>query len=213
MRARPWETKRILSVARYSPGQTFSWIIYNDREIFRTGNVRGSVAAVALLQLSRNEISRSTYRVGPKISKGNFSDNLGYDSFATNGTRYGFLKEQAKIKHACINRECQSSLRRGGRTDLYLLAFDIRGPCAMQFLSMGFMRKYLGVIWKLLSLISTGSNAIVSPRNSNWPSRHWRRNNISMLSISFLVMKTHSIIIALFRMKLMLIVTISILLL
>lgn len=105
----------------------------------------------------------------PENFEGQFPDSLGYDSFATDGTGHGFLKEQAKIKHACINRECQSSLRRGGRTDLYLLTFDIRGLCAMQFLSMGFMRKYLGVIWKLLSLISTGSNAIVSPRNSNWP--------------------------------------------
>lgn len=40
-------------------------------------------------------------------------------------------KERAKIKHACINLECQSSpMVRGGRErkDSYLPAFDIRGP-------------------------------------------------------------------------------------
>lgn len=90
-----------------------------------------------LSQLSRDEISRSTYRVGPKISKGNFPTASGM----IRSQRTRLLQRTSENQARVYQSECQSSLRRGGKMDLYLLAFDIGGPCAMQFLSMDFYAK------------------------------------------------------------------------
>jgi len=76
-------------------------------------------------------------RADTKISKGNnFPDSLGFTTGprrrATKMTRQQprLLKERARIKHACINRQCQSPVgQERGRRGFYLLAFDIRGPC------------------------------------------------------------------------------------
>jgi len=106
----------------------------------------------------------------PENFEGQFPDSLRYDSFATNETR---LLQRTSENQARVyqSSECQSSLRRGGRTDLYLLAFDIGGPCAMQFLSMDF---YAKVSRRYLEALELNIHAIISPRNSNWPSQHWQ---------------------------------------
>lgn len=74
--------------------------------------------------------------------------------------RAWFLKERAKIKHACINRECQSPLgeqTRGEEESAFIFLPLIPEVYAMQrpFSLWTFMWKHGDAVWKLLSLIST----------------------------------------------------------
>lgn len=147
----PYRDKTILSVATLcchdTEGQVFSWIIYNGRlrpfpsetsdgKCLRSSPLPISASpSCALLQFFffSNEISRSVYRASLKISKetvGQFPQiwftrdrkvTLLSDVDNDDDDRHELFKEQAKIKHACINRECQSSVRRG-ESDFYSTA-------------------------------------------------------------------------------------------
>lgn len=88
---------------------------------------------------------------------GQFSDSLGYDSFTTKRvTQTGLFKEQVKIKHACINRECQSLSRRGEGSFYVLYLWYQKFMLCNTFLSVDFYTEVrVDIIWKLLNLIST----------------------------------------------------------
>lgn len=130
------------------------------RELYttRTENARGSVAAEVVL--FRNSLTMKSHarRIVPawKFRRAISRQPRVWFVRDGRGEAHGsFLKEQAKIKHACINRECQSPLRRGWEGDDVAfisspLISEVRVLCDAFLWT--FMRKYLGVIWETLEL-------------------------------------------------------------
>lgn len=130
------DKKNFIGRERYNSGQTFSWIIYNDQDLsdekYRRLHRSSSHNSFAMKSHARRIASARKFRRAISRQPRVWFVRKGRDETSSKNKR----KSSTRVSIVGVPIFTQEE-----RTDLYLLAFDIGGPCAMQFLSMDFYAK------------------------------------------------------------------------